>query len=135
MGHVSVRNPTNSSTFFIPLQMGPAVVSSASDIGEYLVEDGSPIDSNALNGPGFAERYIHSEILKRYPDVNSVVHSHNEDVLPFTVMGGEGVGVESVYHMAGFLGAYIIPSFGPNCNHEKILITFEFKATMSRSST
>lgn len=47
-------------------------------------------------------RYIHGEILKRYPDVNAVVHSHAEDVLPYTVVGG--LGLEPVYHMAGFLG-------------------------------
>lgn len=102
MGHVSVRNPANNSTFFIALQQGPATVKSRSDIGEYLVADGSPV--NGTKG-GYAERFIHSEILKRYPDVNAVVHSHAEDVLPYTVL--DSVTVESVYHMAGFLGVYI----------------------------
>lgn len=99
MGHISVRNPANNATFFIALQMGPAVVSGPKDIGEYLVEDGSPV--NGTQG-GYAERFIHSEIMKKYPDVVSVVHSHSEDVLPYTVVGS--VGVEPVYHMAGFLG-------------------------------
>ena len=98
-GHISVRNPNNNNTFFIALQMGAAVVSGAQDIGEYLVSDGSGV--NGTEG-GYAERYIHSEILKRYPDVNAVVHSHNEDVLPYTVAGS--VSVEPTYHMAGFLG-------------------------------
>ncbi|KAF2637315.1 arad-like aldolase/epimerase [Massarina eburnea CBS 473.64] len=105
MGHISVRNPNNNSTFFIALQLGPAVVSGPQDIGEYLVVDGSPV--NGTKG-GYAERYIHSEILKAYPDVNAVVHSHSEDVLPYTVLGT--VGVEPVYHMAGFLGASV-PNF------------------------
>ncbi|KAF2476842.1 uncharacterized protein BDR25DRAFT_370642 [Lindgomyces ingoldianus] len=82
MGHISVRNPANNATFFIALQMGPAVVSSPKDIGEYLIEDGSPV--NGTLG-GYAERYIHSEVMKRYPDVMSVVHSHSEDVLPYTL--------------------------------------------------
>ena len=43
-GHVSVRNPLTNNTFFIALQMGPAVVSGAADIGEYLVDDGSPLE-------------------------------------------------------------------------------------------
>jgi ribulose-5-phosphate 4-epimerase/fuculose-1-phosphate aldolase len=102
MGHISVRNPSNHATFFIAKQMGPAVVSGPDDIGEYYVEDGSPVSGI---GGGYAERYIHSEIMKRYPDVMSVVHSHSEDVLPFTVL--EGVGLESVYHMAGFLGKWL----------------------------
>jgi ribulose-5-phosphate 4-epimerase/fuculose-1-phosphate aldolase len=103
MGHVSVRNPNNNATFFIALPQGPATVSGLSDIGEYLIMDGS-----AVNGTvgGYAERYIHSEILKRYADVNAVVHSHAEDVLPYTVLNT--VGVESVYHMAGFLGLFVI---------------------------
>jgi ribulose-5-phosphate 4-epimerase/fuculose-1-phosphate aldolase len=102
MGHISVRNPNTNNTFYIALQMGPAVVSSARDIGEYYVEDGSPVEGTE---GGYAERFIHSEILKRYPDIQSVVHSHAEDVLPYAVLGG-GVELQPVYHMAGFLGAY-----------------------------
>jgi ribulose-5-phosphate 4-epimerase/fuculose-1-phosphate aldolase len=41
--------------------------------------------------------------MKRYPDVNAVVHSHSEDVLPYTVINTEP---EPVYHMAGFLGMF-----------------------------
>jgi ribulose-5-phosphate 4-epimerase/fuculose-1-phosphate aldolase len=105
MGHVSVRNPNTNTTFFIALQLGtyaslqtlakhliytntytsegPAVVSSPTDIGEYYISNGS-----ALPGTkgGYAERYIHSEILRAYPDVNAVVHSHAEDVLPYTIL-------------------------------------------------
>lgn len=99
MGHISVRNPSNNNTFFIALQMGPAVVQGAQDIGEYLVADGSPI--NGTKG-GYAERFIHSEILRAYPDINAVVHSHSEDVLPYTIL--ETAQVASTYHMAGFLG-------------------------------
>jgi ribulose-5-phosphate 4-epimerase/fuculose-1-phosphate aldolase len=100
-GHVSVRNPNTNSTFFIALQLSPAVVSGSADIGEYLISDGSPVNGTA---GGYAERYIHSEIMKRYPDVNAVVHSHSEDVLPYTVIEQD---VESVYHMAGFLGTFL----------------------------
>ncbi|EUC42138.1 hypothetical protein COCMIDRAFT_29209 [Bipolaris oryzae ATCC 44560] len=100
-GHVSVRNPKTNTTFFIALQLGPAVVSGPSDIGEYLISDGSPVNGTV---GGYAERYIHSEILKRYPDVNAVVHSHAEDILPFTVIDTP---LEPVYHMAGFLGTSV----------------------------
>jgi ribulose-5-phosphate 4-epimerase/fuculose-1-phosphate aldolase len=104
MGHISVRNPTNNSTFFIALQLGPAVVQGPQDIGEYLISDGSPV--NGTKG-GYAERYIHSAIMNKYPDVNAVVHSHSEDVLPYTVLGT--VGVQPVYHMAGFLSMFRCP--------------------------
>lgn len=99
MGHICVRNPANNNTFFIALQMGPAVVSSPDDIGEYLVDDGSPV--NGTKG-GYAERFIHSAILKKYPDINSVVHSHSEAILPYTIL--DSIEMEPVYHMAGFLG-------------------------------
>jgi hypothetical protein len=58
-GHVSVRNPNTNTTFFIALQLGPAVVSSPFDIGEYLISDGSPVNGTV---GGYAERYIHSEV-------------------------------------------------------------------------
>lgn len=99
-GHVSVRNPNNASTFFLSANLAPALVSSPSDIVEYLVEDASPVDPNA--GRGYKEKYIHSEILKRFPDINSVVHSHAEDVIPYSIVQ---VPLEPSYHMAGFLGS------------------------------
>jgi hypothetical protein len=51
--------------------------------------------------------------LKRYADVNAVVHSHAEDVLPYTVIDTE---VQPTYHMAGFLGPFFFrfPSFSPS---------------------
>jgi hypothetical protein len=79
--------------------IGPAVVSGPADIGEYLIEDGSPVNGTV---GGYAERYIHSAIMKAYPDINAVVHSHAEDVLPYTVL--DSISPEPVYHMAGFLG-------------------------------
>jgi ribulose-5-phosphate 4-epimerase/fuculose-1-phosphate aldolase len=45
--------------------------------------------------------------MKRYPDVNAVVHSHSEDVLPYTVIS---TAPEPMYHMAGFLGSSV-PNF------------------------
>ena len=35
--------------------------------------------------PIYSERFIHSEIYKARPDVNSVVHSHSPTVVPFSV--------------------------------------------------
>lgn len=101
-GHVSVRNPNNASTFFLARQLAPALVSSPADINEYYVSSGEAVNSS--DPAGYAERYIHSEILKRFPQVNSVVHSHSEDVIPY---GIAGVDVRPSYHMAGFLGSKV----------------------------
>jgi len=84
-GHVSLRNPANASTFFLSRDLPPALVSNTSDIVEYLVDTGQPV-LGAAAPKGYAERFIHSELYKRFPAVNSAIHSHAEDVLPFGVV-------------------------------------------------
>lgn len=69
-GHISVRNPANPSTFFISGSLAPALVASLSDLVEYYVEDASPVREGAPKG--YAERFIHSEVYKKYSNVNSV---------------------------------------------------------------
>ena len=44
-GHISLRNPDNSHTFFLSRSIAPALVSSPSDIVEYNIEDASPVKS------------------------------------------------------------------------------------------
>jgi ribulose-5-phosphate 4-epimerase/fuculose-1-phosphate aldolase len=100
-GHMSVRNPNNGSNFFMSRNLAPALVANSSDLVEYHVEDAAPIDPNAPSG--FIERYIHSELYKRFPDINSVVHSHSPQVVPYTF---SGVPLRPTLHMAGFLGMY-----------------------------
>lgn len=82
-GHISVRNPQNPATFFVSRSLAPALVSSREDIEEYYVENASSVNKDASQG--YAERFIHSEIYKRYADVNSVIHSHSEAVIPFSI--------------------------------------------------
>ncbi|KAI3336983.1 class II aldolase and Adducin N-terminal domain-containing protein [Xylariaceae sp. AK1471] len=98
-GHMSMRNPDNSSTFFMSRNPPPALVSSLDDIVEYHVSDASPVDANAPGG--FIERYIHSEILKRFSEVNVVVHSHSPLVVPYSAVD---LPLKPVIHLAGFLG-------------------------------
>ena len=82
-GHISVRNPQDPNTFFISKSLAPALVSCREDLEEYKVSDASPVNENAPRG--YAERFIHSEIYKKYKGVNSVIHAHAEVVLPFAV--------------------------------------------------
>lgn len=98
-GHISVRSPDNAATFWMPCNMPPALVSSPDDLVEYHVDSAEPVEKNAK--PGYLERHIHSEIYKRFPGINSVVHSHSTDVLPYCV---SGVPLKNTIHMAGFLG-------------------------------
>lgn len=99
-GHLSVRNPDNPSTFFMARgSIAPALVSTRQDIVEYLVANASPVEPNAPQGVG--ERFIHSEIYKRFSGINSVVHSHSSEVIPYTI---SNVPFRPAIHMAGFLG-------------------------------
>ncbi|KAI0095557.1 class II aldolase and Adducin N-terminal domain-containing protein [Nemania sp. FL0031] len=98
-GHMSVRNPNNASTFFMSRNLPPALASSLNDIVEYRVSDASPVDPSAP--AGFIERYIHSEVLKRFPAVNVVVHSHSPAVVPYSITD---VPLKPAIHLAGFLG-------------------------------
>jgi hypothetical protein len=99
-GHISVRSPDNAATFWMPCNMPPALVSSQDDLVEYKVDSAEEVEKTNVK-PGYLERHIHSEIYKRFPNVNSVVHSHAGDVLPYCV---SGVPLKSTIHMAGFLG-------------------------------
>jgi len=98
-GHISVRSPDNPKTFWMPCNIAPPLLSSPDDLIEYNVEDASPVEKDAK--PGYVERFIHSEIYKRFPTINSVVHSHCSDVLPYCV---SDVPLKATIHMAGFLG-------------------------------
>jgi len=78
--------------------MAPALVQ-ADDI---VVCD---LDSNVIDERGrktYLERFIHGEIFKLRPDVNSVIHSHSPSVIPFGVTGAR---LRPICHMSGFLGA------------------------------
>ncbi|KAJ7470813.1 arad-like aldolase/epimerase [Mycena latifolia] len=88
-GHVSVRNPVNSSQFLMTFAIAPAQATSQS-IVTYEVENATAVgltfNSSVIGAAvptGFSERFIHSEIFKKFPDVLAVLHSHTQEILPF----------------------------------------------------
>jgi ribulose-5-phosphate 4-epimerase/fuculose-1-phosphate aldolase len=96
-GHVSARHDTSPDRFWLARSMAPGLVT-AGDIMEFDL-NGEPVD-----GPGrptYAERFIHSEIYRRRPDVKAIVHSHSPAVIPF---GVTSVPLKPIFHMSGFLG-------------------------------
>ncbi|KAF2856599.1 hypothetical protein T440DRAFT_383478 [Plenodomus tracheiphilus IPT5] len=101
-GHISVRGPDDPATFWMPYNTPPALVSSPDDLVEYYVDGAGAVEKDAK--PGYLERHIHSEIYKRFPAINSVVHSHASDVLPYCV---SDVSLKASIHMAGFLGTNV----------------------------
>lgn len=98
-GHISVRHPQKRDVYIMSGYMAPALVKSSDDLIEYHVKDSSTVDPSAKKG--YAERFIHGEIFRVYPEVNCVVHSHAEAVLPYVAAD---VRMMAVFHMAGFLG-------------------------------
>jgi ribulose-5-phosphate 4-epimerase/fuculose-1-phosphate aldolase len=80
-GHVSIRHPTRPDRFLMSRSLAPALVT-ADDLIEYDL-DGNPVD--ARGRASFLERFIHAEIYRARPDVQAVVHSHANAVIPFSV--------------------------------------------------
>ena len=95
-GHVSQRHPTAPDRYFMSRALAPALVT-PDDIIEYSL-DSEPC--NAHGRSSFLERFIHGEIFKARPDVNSVVHSHSPSVIPFGLVDTP---MQAMFHNAAFL--------------------------------
>ena len=96
-GHVSVRNPNNPDHYFLSCSRSPELVQ-RSDIMEFRL-DGTPVDGDSRNP--YLERFIHGAVMERNPGIQAVVHSHAEEVLPFTITTQP---LLPVIHSAGFMG-------------------------------
>jgi ribulose-5-phosphate 4-epimerase/fuculose-1-phosphate aldolase len=95
-GHVSVRHDRSADHFLLARNMAPGLVR-RDDIVTF------DLDGAALDAAGrrvYLERFIHAEIYRARPDVQSVVHSHSPNVIPF---GVTGTPLQPVFHMSGFL--------------------------------
>jgi HCOMODA/2-hydroxy-3-carboxy-muconic semialdehyde decarboxylase len=97
-GHISLRHPDAPDRYFMSRAMAPALVT-PDDIIEYNL-DSEPCDANGRGS--FLERFIHGEIFKARPDINSVAHSHSPSVIPFGLVDTK---IEAMFHNAAFLAA------------------------------
>ena len=97
-GHISVRDAEHPNQFFIARSMAPGLV----ELDDIVVCDleGTVIDSRGRRS--YVERFIHSEIYRARPDVQSVIHSHSPAVIPF---GATSARLRPICHMGGFLGS------------------------------
>ena len=97
-GHVSVRHDRDPTKFLMARHLAPGLVT-ARDIVTF------DLDANAVANPAkryYSERFIHSEIYRRRPDVVAVVHCHAPPLIPF---GATRTPLQPVYHMSAYLGA------------------------------
>lgn len=97
-GHVSLRHPDAPDRYFMSRAMAPALVT-PDDIIEYNL-DSEPCNANGRGS--FLERFIHGEIYKARPDLNSIVHSHSPSVIPFGLVDTP---IQAMFHNAAFLAA------------------------------
>jgi HCOMODA/2-hydroxy-3-carboxy-muconic semialdehyde decarboxylase len=97
-GHISVRHDKRPDRFLLARNMAPGSVT-ADDIVEFDL-DGTPVNANGRKV--YLERFIHSELFRRRPDVMSVVHSHSHSIVPLSVV--KGGKLRALFHMAGFIG-------------------------------
>jgi ribulose-5-phosphate 4-epimerase/fuculose-1-phosphate aldolase len=95
-GHVSMRHEHDPGRFVLARNMAPALVT-LDDLLEFDL-DGNPVAPDAPRV--YLERFIHSEIYRRRPDVMAVVHNHSPSVIPF---GVTKIPLRPIYHMSGFL--------------------------------
>jgi ribulose-5-phosphate 4-epimerase/fuculose-1-phosphate aldolase len=96
-GHVSVRSMGDPSRYLLARSMAPALVTAA-DILEYNL-DSVPVGGGSATG--YIERFIHSEIYRKRPDVMAIVHCHCPDVIPFAATA---VPLRPLFHMSFFIG-------------------------------
>jgi len=97
-GHISQRHPDSPDRYFMSTSMAPALVT-PDDIIEYNL-DSEPCNANGRGS--FLERFIHGEIYKARPDINSVAHSHSPSVIPFGLVDSK---MQAMFHNAAFLAA------------------------------
>jgi len=97
-GHISIRNPDNPKSFFISRSLAPELIEK-DDIVE-LGLDGEPVNNEKRSL--YLERFIHAAIYEARPDINSVVHAHAEDTLPFGIAAATKL--KPVIHSGSFIG-------------------------------
>jgi ribulose-5-phosphate 4-epimerase/fuculose-1-phosphate aldolase len=124
-GHLSFRDPIRPDVFIMSQYIAPGTISSPDHLVAYRIEDAEPAD--LPHAKGYAERRIHSEIYKRHARIQAVVHSHSEEVVPYSI---SGMPMKACYHMAGFLGASGAPVFDVadhlrECDSQDMLVRSE----------
>lgn len=95
-GHVSIRHPANPNRYLMARAIAPGLVT-AEDILEFDL-DSNPVDRRGRSL--FVERFIHGEVYKSRPQVNSVIHTHSMGVIPFSITQTP---LRPVIHNASFL--------------------------------
>ncbi len=99
-GHVSIRHPLKPDHYLLSRSLSPELVTK-DDIIEYRL-DGTPVSDTR---PPYLERFIHGAVYEAQPKVRAVVHSHAEDILPFSI--SKTTPLCCVAHVASDMGTHV----------------------------
>lgn len=80
-GHVSIRHPLDPNKYLLARSLSPGIVD-IDDIIEFHL-DGTP--TGPEKRPLYLERFIHGAVYEKRADVKAVLHSHADDLLPFSI--------------------------------------------------
>jgi ribulose-5-phosphate 4-epimerase/fuculose-1-phosphate aldolase len=97
-GHVAMRHPLDPQKYFLARSLSPAIVEEE-DIVEFHL-DGTPVHYEKR--PLYLERFIHGGIFEKRPEVMATLHSHAEDLLPFSI--SKTTRLRAVIHTIGEIG-------------------------------
>jgi len=101
-GHVSIRHPERPDRYFLARAVSPAIVE-IEDIIELNLE-GTPVDPEERRTLNI-ERFIHGSVYEKRPDAQSVLHSHAEELLPFSI--SKNTLLRPVTHNVGDMGHHV----------------------------
>lgn len=100
-GHVSVRHPDDPNCYLLSRSRSPELVTEA-DIMSFALDGTAPAGDPR---PPYLERFIHGSIYASRPEIGAVVHSHADEVLPFSV--SLTTKLRPVVHVAGCIGHHV----------------------------
>jgi len=98
-GHVSIRHPERPDRYFLARSLSPALVD-VDDVIEFHL-DGTPVNPEERR-PLYLERFIHGGVYEKRPDVKAALHSHADDLLPFSI--SKTTRLRAVIHAVGDMG-------------------------------
>jgi HCOMODA/2-hydroxy-3-carboxy-muconic semialdehyde decarboxylase len=101
-GHVSIRHPERPDRYFLARSVSPAIVE-IDDVVEFNL-DGTPVDPDERR-PFYVERFIHGGVYENRPDVKATLHSHADDLLPFSI--SRNTRLRPVTHNVGDMGHHV----------------------------
>lgn len=96
-GHVSIRHPERPERYFMARSRSPELVTIA-DLMEFEL-DGTPVDPQGRTP--YSERFIHGAIYEKRKDVQSVIHNHSHEVIPY---GITPIKLRPVLHVGAAIG-------------------------------